>query len=366
MARIEIPDCLWVPGRHTDPSGVPNLDTTFTLDAANKSAGYSFCAPATGSLTDIFFATGDTFVTPATVDVQLQSVSGATGNPGGAPTGSLFSSGTNGTAAVAAANTGYITTLGTPASVTAGEPLGIVIANPGTSFGNFSLASLADDTGEYPLGYVYTSSWAKSARTPNVAVKIGGQWYSVGVHIFTAIVADTFNSGSTPNHIGVRFRFPWPTRIKKFWLHADFDGDAAFKLYDTDGASLMASSLSYDSTIKRSSNGGMYEWTLPSAVDIEKDEFYRLAIAPSSGTNLTLYSFLFDSAVSTAAPGLSGTEMHYTSATNPAAEGDWTNVVTKRLFVGMGLNAFDDGSSGGGGGGGGALNGFVSAFGGFN
>lgn len=351
MALQSIPGGLWLP-RPLLGSQFLAFATTLVLDAADEKAGFLIHAPRTGNVRKIRWRTG-TVTTGATLDVRLETIDAATGFP----SGTLFGTNTNASQVVASTddNTTFLTQLTADAAVTQGDLLGVAIVNPSASPGNMVISAVRWDqpmtAGDFPQCALFTASWATVGNiAPVVALEYddGSYAYVEWCHPVTAINSVTFANSSTPDVRGLRFKVPFPCKASRFWVYADADGDFDVKLLDSDGVTALAT-VSVDKDVPGAATAaGQYFRPFPADITLVKDTFYRLVIEPTSATSLTVYDVdVPTAAVMDALEG--GQNWHYTSAKDPANEASWTQVLTKRPFMGVKFSAFDDGVGGGGG-----------------
>lgn len=328
------------------------FETARTIDAANEKVGQLYPIRTTGSIRKVHFRTG-TVTTGATVDVRLETHSNTTG----LPTGTLVGTNTNASQVINSTddNTWFTTTLTADASVTVGDLIWIVIANPGASFGNMSFpennTGASATTSEYHY-YIalYGTGWAKGAQgcfqmileyTDGSVEPYTNSCY-VTAHSFTAT---TFNSGSTPDEYGTKFRLPFPSRVAGLWAYSTVAEDQILTLYDSDGTtSLGTCTLDKDMNL---TSTGMFRRCFISPVNVAKDTWYRVSMKSGSTTNITAYRIT----TSTAAlmDGISGGQNAI--ETTRTDSGSWSDTTTGRAAIGVHLDQFDDAVSAGGSGG---------------
>lgn len=326
------------------------------IDAASEKVGCVIQAPKTGTIDRVLFATA-TVTTGATVDVRVETVS----TTDGLPTGTLFGTNTNASKVIANGddNTHIETTLTAGASVTRSDILALVVSNPAASFGNMQIAAHLGSarSGAFPYTCHFTASWAAQvAANHSVAFAVrysDGAWYPVcpnALPVLT-ILSSSFASNSTPDERGLKFKFPWPVRVRGFWMYGDTDpANSTVNLYDSDGSAVL-NSLAIDKD-QMANEIARNRWYLFDDVhELAADTFYRLTLVPDTTTSVTLGGFTVGAAAYLdAAP--CGQNFHYTERTDAGA---WTDTTTQRPFMGLLLDGFDDGAGGGGGGGGGPL-----------
>ena len=308
------------------------------IDAANEKSGGILQIPFTGTLSKIGWRTG-TVTTGATVDVRVETVDPATG----LPSGTLFGTNSNADQVVDAAddNTWFVTTLTTGPSVTKGDMIAIVIANPGASFGDMQISCIQGEGG-ITYGLLFTTSWAKTVnRGPvNYLEYSDGSIHSMPMFIapFTNFVSLTFNNNSTPDEIGIIFQFPFPFRVTGFWARVDVDSLVDVKLYDSDGSTVLQS-FTLDPDIRRANTVIDYRMFFSGESSLKADTNYRITVTPTGSMRFQEYTL--DKATAMDAL-MGGQNVHKTERTDG---GSWTETTTKRPRIGLMVDGFDDGGA---------------------
>lgn len=324
--------------------------TTYLIDAADEKAAAILQAPKTGTISAITFRTG-VVTTGATVDVRVETVDPATGDP----TGTLFGTNTNGSQVIGNGDDQvlFTTTLTAGASVTQGDLLAVVIVNPAGSPGNMQILTLSTNTisfGYFPYGSLYTGSWAKIAAPPPISglqYNDGSYGYIPSVVIAATTTTTSFNSGTNPNHRALRFQVTAPCRVRGCWVAVDLDGDADVLLVadnwdGTNGAALARVSL--DKDVRRAATPGAFFEMFPTSVTLAANTTYRLVLKPTSVTNIVAQAYTVASTAQFDQNG--GNQQCYLStANNPTGSGDWSPTTTTRPFMGLLIDQFDDGAS---------------------
>lgn len=345
MAYQSIPGGLIYPNPlPTQISGAPNFYQSFVIDAASEKAAFIFQAPVAGDITAVAWRTV-TVTTGATVDVRLENVSLTTGDPDG----TLEGTNTNGSQVVADANDNvwFTTTLTAAATVTKGQLLALVIVNPAASFGNMQIALFADSFYDFPLSDLYTTVWTKDSRTPIMALSYGGTYYPVeGVFPYSNISTYVYNVDTVAqDEVALKFKVPFPTKTDGGFVWLDADGDFDVVLYDSDGSTVLATSTTQDANVRQSTGAAILYFNFTATATLSKDTFYYLSVKPTTTTSITL-SYFDVSAVAVMDACIGGQNAH--SAVRVDA-GAWTATTTRRPFISLLLNSFDDGVGGSGG-----------------
>jgi hypothetical protein len=347
MTQQTVPWATEIP---TNMAGIFPTLASLTIDASGEKVAWIIQAPKDGTIDQVEFRTGTT-TTGDDVDVRIETVDAATGDP----TGTLWNSPTNTTNATVTIANGddnvwKTATLTAGAVVTKGQLLAIVVVN-GAS-GNIAIAASLDNIShqvKFPYVSHYTASWAKqtAARNLVVAVRYSGGTYGyvpAAWPISVLSAATTFASNSTPDERGIKFSLPWPVQVCGFWAFVDLDpADVTVKLYDSDGSTVLES-LAIDKDQQVSAISRPSHYLFDTVVNLSKDTDYRLTLLPGSTTSVSIGHLTVNAAANWQAfPG--GEDFHYTHRTDAGA---WTDVTTERPLLGLLVSGFDDGAGGGG------------------
>lgn len=339
-----LPIPLWPPQYTTAPN---NASSTYTINAAGEKVALVCRATATKSIRKIVFRTA-TVTVGDTLDCRIETVDGTTGDP----SGTLFGTNTNVSLVVNSTDDNlWLTTaaLTADASVNKGDLFAIVLVNGGGG-GNMQIQGYGDDVqaSGFPYGDLFdTGAWAKSAAaTPVMGVEYSDGSYEaiLGLHGAGVVNNNTFNSGSSPSRRGNLFTLPFPARAAGCWAWVDADGDFTIRLYDSDGTTVLATTGSIDKDVRQNTAAGMFFLPFTATANLSKNTNYRISIEPDTVTSLISYDF----DVPTAGymdQFCGGQSVYSTTYTSP----NWTETTTKRAFVGVFLDAFDDGTAVGGG-----------------
>lgn len=332
MAIQDFPGGFYLPALYYG-AAVPVFATKLSMSAANAKMAHIFQAPRAGNIASIIWRTS-TVTTGGTIEVRLETVDTATGDP----SGTLVGVNTNLTGLVINAaddNLVFTTTFTAAATVTKGQLIAFVLVNPAVS--QPSLQMTGYSSGTTLPGFPYHDSHNGASYTPNFtnfsAITLV---YDDGTHIVpigglptpTAITNTAFNSGTNPNVRGLRFQFPVSVRATGIWINVDLDGDGKFLLVNTAynkgaGTGILAS-ITIDKDTRGSTNGLLMTAVFDSSVTLSAATNYRLIVEPTSVTSLTVYDVSFQS-LDLLNCWSGGSNCHLTTANNPTADGDWTN-----------------------------------------
>ena len=327
-------------------SGSSN-SASFNLSVANAKAALVFQAPKTGTISAVIWRC-NTVTTACTIDVRLETVDTAAN---GDPTGTLFGTTTNAAVALTNANnnTFITTTLTLGASVTAGNLLALVIAQPAVSSGDMQVGIYNDQSCGFPFTDTFNgTAWTKQVASINALFQYSdGSVEPVPGNIPILAVSATFNSASSPNERGIKITPPFPCNVMGAWVWADFDGDCSVTLYDTDGVTALATT-SVNRFARQNQNNNIHMVIFPATVTLSAASAYRLALKPTTTTNIIGNEVTAASAAAMDTFSL-GQSCILTTRTGT---GSWTETTTSRASMGLLVNGLSDGAGGAGGRGG--------------
>lgn len=327
-------------------STLPNLNTTFLIDAAAEKAAIVFQASAAKNAHKIWIRFATT-TTGDTLDVRVETVDTAAN---GDPTGTLFGTNTNGALVLAGSddNIWKSVTLTADATFAAGDVVAVVVVQ-GSVPGNTQISAYADlgvgQGGSFPYGDLYTGAWAKQQYMPMIWIE-----YSDGTFepIFglidqgSPLTTNTINTGTTMTRTGNLFQVPFPCRLNGCWVWVDADGGFSVKVYDSDGTTVLATTATFNAFQRAATTAGLIFLSFTTKATLVKNTNYRIAIVLSSVTSMTSYQFDVPSAAAMAMfPG--GTSMYATDYNS----GSWAETTTRRTWMGIFADAFDDAVSAG-------------------
>lgn len=348
MAIADLDDLVFLPR-----PGEFTSNSQLLLDASGEKAAFVFRAPRTGTIDRVCFRT-QTVTTGDTLDVRLETVDAATGDP----TGTLWAANTNASQVVANAddNVWFEVTLTAGAVVTRGDRIAFVIVNGAAGALNIvqQIAnSMLERLPMRPMNYAlhFASSWAKqnSGMVGAVRYSDGSYAHVPNLEPLANTAATVFNSGSSPDERGNRFILPFKARCVGLWAGLAKTAGATVDLKLYDSGSTLLESVNLDLDVMEGSGGNA--WGLfDSSVTLDAGSLYRMTIAPDTATSVTDREQIMQSAaLMNAAHG--GDAMYLTTRTDGGA---WTDTATQRVSMGLILDGLDDGAGGGSSGGGAA------------
>lgn len=199
------------------------------MDNTGEYTAMFVTVPESGSITHVVFRTG-TVTTSQSLTVTLETV-GSDGNV----SGTMYGGSTGGTVASVASNTYYEVALGTPATATAGDLVGVRIAYT-SAIGNLNINSVSYSSSASGYMVCYTGSVNKYQMTPFVRFRYGSTYPMMNAHpsLPSQIL---FNSGSATNVYGNEFTITTPVRVVGLagWFYNVSGGGYRLHLRDSSG-----------------------------------------------------------------------------------------------------------------------------------
>lgn len=337
---LDFPGGLVIPYLPDYANAAPDFVNS-TLNSGTTKVAFVFMSPVTDTLEWFEWRQTSNAVTP-TNGVRF-SIQGLTGDdPDG--TDQVFADVTSGFGAnawlvPANALTSTGAGGGTKLSLTAGTQYAAVAKLPTYVAGSITMTTnnLANSqVGLTALNYcdVFAASWARNANTASIAFKFtNAGYYPIAPNVFPVktLTSTAFNSGSTPDEIALAFIPAANCYFSGVVFRADLDAAATVSLYS--GTTAIAGPIGF--TGRQVTTGGYALFPFPATL-LSGGSVYRVAIAPSSGSNITLYSWSANSA-SLMAAAAGGTGMYYSSRTNAGA---WTDDTASRPWAAVLLNGF--------------------------
>ena len=343
---VLLPTPVWVGPTTPAYSALSSLTTT----AATNYAVRIVRMPKAGTLATVGFRTG-TVTTPQDLRVSFQDVNTTTGLPDltadqfrDVPLASLTAN--------TWITTGLVTSDGTDGgvkrTVAAGDVLAIVIVFASTA-GSLQIVDASTDE-QSNMGYSLTVGGTKRFRCNTFFVTYDDGSYAqfVGAaYPWSAFVNTGLTTIATPDEAGNAFTLPFGGTVDGCWIKASLPATCTVVLYDSDGTSVLAQTGTQTVGLLASNNPTPFGLPFTSAVTLIAGATYRLVLAPSTTTTVNLHGFDVPLAAAMGAVEL-GTTCVSTSRTDAGA---WTDLATRRYFMGLRVSGIDASSGGGGGGG---------------
>lgn len=342
MTLVTLPSTIAWPGLVGSLSTNPSVATGTTLDAAGEYQAYVFVAREDMVISHVMFRAGTATGSP-TCTVGIEAIDGTTG----VPTGSAGFGSTNATTATISSNTTVLTALGGSATITKGTHFAVKITYAsGTSVLTAVLSSVTTSLSSLPYAVTNTSGSAvKSQITSTPIVALGSSstaFYNVpGIIPVTAAGLNAFNNTSSAKR-GLKFTPPMACRAVGIrWHGSGTLGDCNAVLYNDAGTELSSSSTALDGDNVNTSSGPI-NFYFDNPVTLTAGTAYRIAIEPTSATNVNVSTITLPSSdYFTATPA--GTTAVYTTF----ATATWTDSTTQLPYMDVILDQLDDGTGGG-------------------
>ena len=321
--------------------------TEATLNAVGEKVAFIVDAPAAGDVDRISFGVGNISAN-GNVDVDLFAIDATTGHPTGASlagTTHAFLSTDDNVIIEATLDASYTTTKGQRLAVVLELQSVVNMAVNGWSLnGSFQQCYMLEDTG---------GGWGNGTRTPGVSFRYGAStgWLVPGGSWGPApgaLNTSSFNANSTPDEIGLVFSVPFACKICgfRFLFENDSDDSLKFKLYDTDGTTVLET-LNHDKDERATTSLNQGDFRFTSEHTLTAGSDYRITMAPTATSGTMRLSYF--EGVSDALADSIVRNWRYTSQTNAGGFSESGNE-GKIPRVGIYISQIDDGTGSGGGG----------------
>lgn len=346
MTLVSLPSPIAWPGLTGNGTGAPFLANSTTIDAAGEYVAYVAVAREDMVVSHVGFRSGTATGSP-TVDVRIETVDAT-----GLPSGTLFGTDTNLSDGVAiTTNANVLKALTASASITKGQAFCVKIAYvAGTSLQIIYLSTTSSTSrSNLPYAVFNTGTPTKTVMQDNTpTISLGSSsttFYRLpGFIPASAASASTFNNTSSARR-GLRFTPPMNCRaIGLRWFNGASTGDYNAILFNDAGTELSSSSTAFDGDLTAANAGGNITVYFDNTVTLTAGTTYRIAIEPSSATNVTVATITLPS-VDYRGASPAGTTAHYTTY----VASSWTDTATDQIpLMDVLLDQIDDGAGTGG------------------
>lgn len=322
-----------------------NTGSSLVIDAASEKAAFVFQVPETAAYDRVWFYSGDV-ITGGTVDVRLETVDAS-----GVPSGTLVGTNTNASVTLATPTDDFVgkeVTLTAAASLTRGQWVALVIANPAVSNPNTSVIRMNGvesilSTGT-PYTALYTGSWSKSQASPIMGLRADtGTWVRIrGAMAILTRSQVSYQTASSPDEYGNKIVIPFGCKVSGVWLNginANFNGDFDVKLYDSTNTVLAAISLDKD----YSTEAFRFYAFDDDPPTLTAGATYRITLLPTTGSTVSLEYYNCATGLGGTMPG--GGAVCLTTRTDA---GSWTDTAASIAGMGLIISHLDDAAGGGG------------------
>ena len=349
MTLITLKAAMTFPNVALDPYGVPAMASAASLSNTAHYASYIFAADKDMTVSHVGFMPGAAAGAP-TIECRIEPVDAS-----GLPSGTLFGTTTNGTTGAVTSNTWTLQALTLSASITKGQVFCVKLKfNSGTSLVIQHLNNCVQRMSR-SLTYqvMNTGSPAKGALVTVACLALGSSsttfYNAPGAMPIIAYTAGAFNNTNAAKR-GLRFVPDFNCRAAGIiWFKTNSTGNYNILLMDDAGNELSSSSTAYDGDVAANTTRDMVQTYFDNTVTLTAGTAYRVAVEPSSATNVNVSTVSFPSAdyfSATAAGAATGSPSAqyatYVTAT-------WTDSTTDYPFMDVILDQIDNGAGTGGG-----------------
>lgn len=349
MTLVSLPSPIAWPGLVTVMSGGPFITGAATLSSVGHYFAEVFVAKENMTISHVGVRAGTATGSP-TLEVRIETLDSSM-----LPSGTLWATNTNGTTGTVTSNSDVLQALTASASITKGQVFCVKIA---LASGTSQVISWVGNIGplpqssNFPYTVINTGTPTKgtvAANCPTIALGSSSTtFYQVpGAIPANAAATATFNNTNSAKR-GLRFTPPMNCRaVGLKWFNNNSAGDYNAVLYSDAGAELSSSSTAFDGDASAVSGGGsVITVFFDNAVTLTAGTTYRVAVEPSSATNISFATITLPSAnYRGASPA--GTTAHYTLFATATWDDTNTGVIPVMDVL---LDQLDDGAGSGGGG----------------
>jgi hypothetical protein len=194
----------------------------------------------------------------------------------------------------------------------------------------------------------YTTSWQAKLTgfRPLLYVEYSdasAEWIP-GVEPLLSIADESIDTGTTPDEIALKFKFPVSIRVAGAIVTVEPTANGIWDviLYDSDGSSVLGSltGLDEDETIQ-SVGGSVAAHFTQGAQTLLADTFYYLAMKPTTTANVAIKVVTYN-AVKHLDAWSGGQNMHYAAQTDA---GGWSATTTKRPCIYLIVDGIESGGA---------------------
>ncbi len=339
MALQTLAAPLYWPGNALQINNAPAVSALDAVDSGHYGA-YIFSAPQDMTITHLWLCCQAVAGSP-TVECRVETVSA------GAASGTLWNTlngGSTGTSGTLTAGSSTLVALTASAVVTKSQNVAIVYKYAsGTTFTTQTLATTTNFTSGLPYRATNKTGSVVKADSNSIAFAVGTSSTTfiplAGIRPVLSLGGGTFNNTNSAARAAL-FTPPFKCRIIGCRIYiAGSTGDYKVGIYtgDASGTEISNSETSFTGTFQ-SGNVSCREMYFDNVVTPTVGTAYRLAVTPSSATNVSFSTMVLpSSAYLTAMPG--GSNFYYSSL----ASSVWTDDATQVPFVDLIIDQLDDG-----------------------
>jgi hypothetical protein len=351
MSIVTVPVRPWC-GFPSKISSTPtfSVSTLYDINGVGQYVAWLFMCPKTVVVDRDWWSIGAA-TTGCTCLSRIETVDTATG----LPTGTLVHANASQSVVIGSGEADYEVTYPGTFTLSAGTLYARVLAQSSGTPSGISPRSFADDNSNSGLPYLLDYDASAAARLTTalcggIGLSGGGALPIEYLWPISAVGTVVFDSADTPDTIGNQFTFTASERVcgARIWL--DNDSTCTVKLYDSDGATVLASADVYTNVppVNTPTPISVY-FSTPATL---APGTYYLAVEATGGSTIGLAYCDFPSAGFRAGSPMGGDALTYATCTQtPANTGSWTLTTTRQAFIIPIIDGQDDGAGSGGGGG---------------
>ena len=352
MSIVTVPVRPWC-GFPNSINGGPGISGGASLDihGVGQYVAWVFMCPKTVVVDRDWWSIGAA-TTGCTCLSRIETVDTATG----LPTGTLVHANASQSVVIGSGAADYEVTYPGTFTLSAGTLYARVLAqSSGTPVGIRPMA-FADDNSNSGLPYLLDYDASAAARLTTalcggIGLSGGGALPIEHLWPISAVGTDLFDSADTPDTIGNQLTFTASERVCGAMIWLDNDSTCTVKLYDSDGATVLASADVY-TNVPPTVNPTPISVYFSTPATLAPGTYY-LAVEATEGSNIGMTYCDFPSAGFRAGSPMGGDALTYATCTQtPANTGSWTLTTTLQAFIIPLIDGQDDGAGSGGGGGG--------------
>jgi len=350
---VTLPGPIAYPNITTHFNANPGMGTAATLTATGHYLAYVLTAREDMVVSHVAFRTNSVTGTTPVATVTIETV-----DTGGLPSGTLWNAGGGGstsTTGTLTSTTVFLQALAASATIPKGSVFAVKIAvasgtTPSVGISNINQVAVFQNANNLPYQVNNVGTPTKNVvnnSTANIALGSSSTTFYQVTGAMPAIAAgnNTFNNTNGAKR-GLRFTIPMNARAVGVRLATQSSvGDYNVCLYDDAGAELNNSCTAYVGADSPATTSGP-NWTyFDNTVTLTAGTTYRIAIEPTTATNVAVGTIQLPSA-SYRGASLLGTTGHYTTFVS----GSWTDTATDTVpLMDVLIDQIDNGAGTGGG-----------------
>lgn len=309
------------------------------LDATGEYLAFFMVSPISDVIEKIGFRTL-TVSGGGDFDIRIETV-----GTNGQPTGTLWGTNTNFVQTVLGSdgNIYFEATLTAGATVAAGDLFAIVIR---WVSGSASFVRQQSCNRSFPTCGIATPTYSAGSQAPVTSIYYtsAGYYPIAGICPFSGIVNTSLSSTTTPDVLANKITMPVTATVSGFWFNADVDSPLNFKLYDSDGVTVLASILN-DTDIPVIGTQSKNYWYF-NPVTLTQGNTYWFGLEGTTSTNSVVTRLDFPT-TAIKSQYIGGSYMVASTAKDPSGTGSWTDITDSLFPFGLLFSAVDVGGGGG-------------------